>query len=62
MLLTWLIHRIVLFVLLTIVIIIFAAIITPKRVWGCHPCCRPELGSGSCFFKLDSDPETSGRT
>ncbi|KPK89531.1 hypothetical protein AMJ80_09645 [bacterium SM23_31] len=37
-------------------IIIFAAIITPKRVWGCHPCSRPVPPSGIriCFFKLDS--------
>ena len=67
-LLTWVIQKIVLFVLLAVVIIIFAAIITlnPEASgWEFHPCCRPvrrrrislwlKLGSGSGFFKLDSE-------
>jgi len=41
--------------MLHFVIIRINATITPKRVWGCHPCCRPELGSGSGFFELDSE-------
>ena len=32
-----------------------AVVLSRLAGWECHPCCRPELGSGSCFLKLDSE-------